>query len=362
MTDLRTRSIEIILANQSEHGSYIACPNFPQYRYCWLRDGTYTAYAMDRVGKTDSSRRFHLWVDRTLRAFASRLESGNPPYLPTRFMLDGGWQDNGWPDFQLDGYGTWLWGVAEHARLSGRAEFLKELEPSLMMVARYLCRRWEAANYDCWEEFGNHRHLSTLGSIYGGLRAIEQYIDQPDELTVTATLIKKFVLEKGVDNCRFVKSIENRGIDGSLLWLSVPYDLVPPEDERMAMTVAEIERSLFHRGVHRYPEDTYYGGGEWILLTCWLGWYYCRVGRWNEARHILDWVESRAGANGELPEQVTEHVNDPAWISIWNERWGPVATPLLWSHAMYLVLLDELAAAPEAGSALEALVSQKAAR
>ena len=27
-------------------------------------------------------------------------------------------------------------------------------------------------------------------------------------------------------------------------------------------------------GVYRYREDVYYGGGEWILLSAWLGWYY----------------------------------------------------------------------------------------
>jgi len=26
--------------------------------------------------------------------------------------------------------------------------------------------------------------------------------------------------------------------------------------------------------MHRYADDTYYGGGEWVLLATWLGWYY----------------------------------------------------------------------------------------
>jgi len=42
---------------------------------------------------------------------------------------------------------------------------------------------------------------------------------------------------------------------------------------------AKIEADLRQGGgVHRYATDTYYGGGEWVLLTAWLGWYYTKIG------------------------------------------------------------------------------------
>ena len=55
----------------------------------------------------------------------------------------------------------------------------------------------------------------------------------------------------------------------------------------------------------------------------------------------------RAHANGrqELPEQVTTHAQDPDMVGLWVERWGEVATPLLWSHAMYLIAEEAAAAA-----------------
>jgi len=61
-----------------------------------------------------------------------------------------------------------------------------------------------------------------------------------------------------------------------------------------------------------------------------------------EARNLLRWVEDQADANGEMTEQVTTVVNDPAMVQHWVDTWGPVAKPLLWSHAMYLVLAAEL--------------------
>jgi hypothetical protein len=43
-----------------------------------------------------------------------------------------------------------------------------------------------------------------------------------------------------------------------------------------------------------------------------------------------------------LPEQVDGHLLAPEYRQEWIDRWGPVATPLLWSHAMVLRLAAEL--------------------
>ena len=105
-----------------------------------------------------------------------------------------------------------------------------------------------------------------------------------------------------------------------------------------------VEKEL-HRpdgGVYRYKEDVYYGGGEWILLTAWLGWYYAKNNEPQRAQRLLDWIEACADAEGILPEQVNDHLLAPNEYQPWVKRWGPVATPLLWSHAMYLILSEEL--------------------
>jgi len=48
-------------------------------------------------------------------------------------------------------------------------------------------------------------------------------------------------------------------------------------------------------------------------------------------------VRAQARDNGDLPEQVTGASQFAAEVEPWLERWGPVATPLLWSHAMFLI-------------------------
>jgi hypothetical protein len=66
MADLYQRSIEIILANQHASGAYVASPNFPTYHYCWFRDGSLIAYAMDLAGQHESAGRFHAWAARAV--------------------------------------------------------------------------------------------------------------------------------------------------------------------------------------------------------------------------------------------------------------------------------------------------------
>jgi isomaltose glucohydrolase len=97
-----------------------------------------------------------------------------------------------------------------------------------------------------------------------------------------------------------------------------------------------IEREL---GYHRHADDEYYGGGEWPILAAFTGWASWTVGR--DASAQLAWIEAAANDDGTLPEQLGDQLH-PARHAAWVERWGTPASPLLWSHAMYLILLDVL--------------------
>jgi GH15 family glucan-1,4-alpha-glucosidase len=135
-----------------------------------------------------------------------------------------------------------------------------------------------------------------------------------------------------------------QGVDASLLGVALPYRMLESGDPLFQGTVARIEADL-HRpqgGVYRYLGDTYYGGGEWLLLAAWLGWYHAERGDRARAADLLDWVEAQADPDGNLPEQVSEHLLSPPHYAEWVGRWGPVAKPLLWSHAMHLILVEAM--------------------
>ncbi len=349
-------SVDIIKQNQAKSGAYLASPAFVHYRYAWLRDGTFVAYAMDRVGEHESARRFYGWCadvlmkhsEKAWRAIAT-VEAGNVSadshdlFLHTRYTVDGEEVAGAWGNFQLDGYGAWLWGLAEHVRMTGAVELIERFRPAVDLTIEYLQACWQLPNYDCWEEFGDRIHPATLAAIYGGCKVIAPVLpDRREQLLALCETIRQFIKERGTENGMFVKSLGNPEVDASLLWLSVPFAVVPPDNPLMAETVRRIEREIVSgQGVHRYPQDVYYGGGQWILLSAWLGWYYTRTERWGEARGILRWIESKWTEKG-LPEQVQDHLLAPDAYGEWVKRAGDPALPLVWSHAMYLVLAAEL--------------------
>lgn len=365
MPDLYEHSVKTMQANQAPSGAYVASPSFPTYRFCWFRDGAFTAYALDLAGQQASAHGFHGWVARTTTRHAARIERAiekarrdqplGDDYLHTRYTVEGKVGAGDWPNFQTDGLGTWLWALAEHLRCSGQS-LPPAWETAVDLVARYLAALWHLPCYDLWEEHPQHLHPYTLAAIYAGLQAAAELVPGGRPLFADAAgEVKTFVLCHGVVDGRFCKSVvpplgtttgavPSSAVDASLIGVATPYRLVSLTDPLMRATVDRIEADLHHPqgGVYRYRADTYYGGGEWLLLAAWLGWYYAEAGEGSRAQNLLQWIEVQADARGDLPEQVSTHILAPAYYHEWETRWGAVARPLLWSHAMYVILRHAL--------------------
>jgi len=363
MPNLITHSIQLILAHQAPTGAYVASPSFDTYAYSWFRDGSFIAHAMNRAGQHGSAAQFHRWAGGVLARYTPKIEQliarqqrGETitihEQMHTRFTLAGHESDADWTNFQLDGYGTWLWALADHLRRTSDAALYAELRPQIVLLARYLAAFWPTPCYDCWEEFGDKIHTATLAALYGGLQAIGEY-DPTLETHALADQIRAFVLDNCVSDGRLIKFIGNPAVDAGLIGAATPYRLLPAHDPRMAATIAKIEADLLRGGICRYLADTYYGGGAWLLLTAWLGWYYAEAGNYARAAELRDWVAAQATADNALPEQVGHDLLAPDYYQGWVERWGAIASPLLWSHAMYLILEDALTVSQPEGAAVQ---------
>lgn len=142
-----------------------------------------------------------------------------------------------------------------------------------------------------------------------------------------------------VQGGRFVRGPDDDRVDASLLSISIPFGLVPVTDPVFVATVQRIEADLQtgRGGVRRYVGDTFFGGGPWILLTCWLAAYCASAGDRAGYRRCEAWVLDAAGPGFTLPEQVVAEAQFPDWAGKWLEG-GPPADPLLWSHAAYLLM------------------------
>ncbi len=370
------RSVQSILHNQEANGAIIASPDFAQYHYCWLRDGSFCAYALDLAGEHEASARYHSWVNDAVAGIADDIdgviaqhERGEAPdrlhMPPARFDLDGSIVVDDWPNFQIDGYGTWLWSLGQHLELAGAAGVPEHLFGSVNRVARYLSAFALSPCYDVWEESGDDVHTSTLACVYGGLVAAHRLLGNIDYQT-SAERVRARVFDDAARVGHFVKSSANDDVDGSLLWLSVPFGVVHPADRSFAATVTLIEDRLgLDGGIRRYTADVYFGSGAWPVLTGSLGLHYLALGDPQGARRCKDWISDHIDQSGRLGEQFGGEVRDPKHFHEWIELWGPPAQDLTWSHAMYVVLsiaLESFEDSDEGKQSLPAMDSKLTSR
>ena len=347
---LAAQSVETILGNQAPSGAYPAGPGFEPYRFCWLRDGAFIADALSRAGEVASAEAFFDWCADVLRARRTMIEElverrsrgegiGSSEHPHSRFTLEGHDSAAEWSNHQLDGYGSWMWALGEHAGRHGRE--VSRLADAVELSARYVAAFADDPCFDWWEERAG-RHTVTLAAVAAGLRAVAG-IDAVDPAVressaATAQVAVQAIRRDGVRSGRLTAALGDDRLDASLLACAVPFAVLPPDDPVVRATVAALEEELAHGGVHRHAEDTYYGGGEWLLLAALLGWYYAAADRVEEAWAQLVWVADRAEPSGDLPEQSDEHLLAPEAREDWVRRWGAPASPLLWSHAFFLAL------------------------
>jgi GH15 family glucan-1,4-alpha-glucosidase len=370
-TPIYRQSQRVILENQQ--GGYVACPNMPDYSFSWFRDGAFIAYAMtlDSIkhgithpsgidAQRDSAGQFHAWCVQmisqrreALERSIARAERGEPVViadtLNARYTIGGSVGPEDWPEFQLDGPGLWLWSLAKFVEVTELSPLPVLWHETIDLTARYLAAMWQTPCYDCWEERGSDVHISTLAAIYTGLTAAERLLPDTD-YTEIRQAIKDFILTKGLTpSGELAKSVGLDMVDANLLLAALPEGgMLAPDDPLMQRTIARIERDLLAEGfgVYRHVEDTYYGGGPWVLLGLWLAWHYSLTGQTERAAELVKWAEQAADAESNLPEQVNQVLLAPEFYDHWVEIRGPIANPLLWTHAKYLIVTHALQKVP----------------
>ena len=373
-------SISVITSNQADTGAYLAAPGYGTYGYSWIRDGAFIAGAMTRHGQHASAGAFHQWVANTVLRYGYKVEvledlAKDPSVdlnegldddsaLHTRFTVDGGEGEAQWGNFQLDGYGFWLTSVAQHIDATGvdPEPFL----PAVDLVCRYLSLTWDRPCFDCWEEYPNQRHSTTWAAIAKGLNDGGRILGNASAISVSDDIVKrlldgrrpdgallKFIPSDGtqpnIDDAsdahglatagheRVGRPLADDAIDGSSLLVLGDFGPFPSSHPVVADSLRAIEESLVvDGGVHRYLEDEYYGGGLWIVLAGALACIQESLDP-QRAEATRQWIEAQADPSGNLGEQVSTHLRNPDILEPWIERWGIPASPLLWSHAMYLL-------------------------
>jgi len=298
------------------------------YRFCWLRDATFTLYALMEAGFLDEARAWRNWL---LRAAAGssdqlqimygiagerRLDEYEVPWLPGyegSAPVRIGNAASG--QVQLDVYGE----VLDALYVGRRAGIAPDASGWALEYAlvEHLEAIWNQPDDGIWEVRGGRRHF-THSKVMAWV-AFDRAVRSAEECGFEAPLdrwravrerIHDEVCDQGFDPAQnsFVQSYGSTALDASLLMIPL-VGFLPASDPRVRGTLAAIERDLMRDGfVMRYDTGRGADGlppGEGAFLACsfWLVDNYVLQGRYDEARELFTRLLALCNDVGLLAEE-----------------------------------------------------------
>ena len=298
------------------------------YRYCWVRDATFTLYSLITNGYTGEALAWREWLLRAVAGNASQLNimyglAGErrlteveldwlPGYEHSRPVRIG---NAAYKQFQLDVFGE-LMDAIHVARRAGLTpdENAWRVERELM---DFLETGWREPDEGIWEVRGPRRHFThskvmAWVAVDRMVKAVEQFgLEGPvDRWRALRDEIHAEVCQRGYDPQRntFVQFYGGQPLDASLLMIPL-VGFLPPRDPRVAGTVAAVQRELMNNGfVERYPTQPEVDGlpsGEGAFLACtfWLADNLLLLGKRDEAEQLFERLLSLCNDVGLLSEE-----------------------------------------------------------
>ncbi len=373
LVHLYRESLLVMRAHTDRRGGIIASSdsdilNYGRdtYSYVWPRDAAISACAFDVAGYHDLSRSLFTFI-------GSLLEPGG--YLMQKYRPDGAlgsswlpWMREGKPDLpiQEDETATMLYALWQHFLYTRDTSFMKSAYHTMVMpMANFISAKIHKAtalpmeSYDLWEEtFGTSTYTSA--SVYGGLcaaaacaklfgtRAQEQ-IYRTSASTLKHAISTHLFNEETGTFLKYVRSVEgglerDTTLDISGFHGPLVFGVFPVTDPRITRMFAAVERDLKVQtsigGYIRYSGDRYYRVGDqdpsnpWFVTTLWIARYHIKKaqtrGDLAPALELLEWAEHHALPTYMFPEQIHPYTGAPL-----------SATPLVWSHAEYVLAVNE---------------------
>jgi GH15 family glucan-1,4-alpha-glucosidase len=298
------------------------------YRYCWLRDATFTLFSLINCGFLTEAGAWRNWL---LRASA-----GDPSKLQTMYGAAGerrlpelildwlpGYEgaapvrigNAAVQQYQLDVYGE----VMDALHVARRAGLEPDLTAWQMekVLLEFVEGAWQRPDEGIWEVRGPRRHF-THSKVLAWV-AFDRAIKSAEAYGLTGPIdrwrrvrqeIHDEVCSSGYDRTRrtFTQYYGSTGVDASLLQIPL-VGFLPVDDPRVAGTIAAVEKTLMHDGfVHRYVTKEAVDGlpeGEGAFLACsfWLADAFVLQGRRGEAEALFERLLGLTNDVGLLAEQ-----------------------------------------------------------
>jgi GH15 family glucan-1,4-alpha-glucosidase len=299
------------------------------YRYCWLRDATFTLLALMNLGYYEEAQAWNDWLARAVAGSPHQMQIlygvGGERWLPELIVpwLPG--YENSSPvrvgngaydQLQLDVFGE-IANALYQALKAGLpvSERGRALQP---VVMEYLATAWRQPDEGIWETRGGRQHFvhSKIMAWVAFDRAakgleLQGYSDSVHRWRAIADEIHTEVCEKGFDRelNSFVQAYGSKRLDASLLLIPL-VGFLPAADPRVQGTLRAIEDKLLvdSEFVLRYETENPGDGlpaGEGAFLACsfLLVDNYILQGRFAEARKLFERLLSRCNDVGLLSEE-----------------------------------------------------------
>ncbi|MDH3681229.1 MAG: glycoside hydrolase family 15 protein [Acidimicrobiia bacterium] len=297
------------------------------YRYCWLRDATFTLLAMLEAGCTDEAAHWRDWLIRAIAGDPAQLQimygvAGERRLPETELDWLDGFEDsrpvrvgNGAHDqLQLDIVGEVI-DAMHQARSNG-------LEPDPVAweiqkhMLKWLEHNWQQPDEGIWEVRSGRAHF-TYSKVMAwvafdrGVKAIEPHgLDgHATRWAAVRDQIHAEICERAVDESGvFTQSYGSTALDASTLIIPI-VGFLPPDDPRVIATIEAIQRNLTVDGlVQRYRVDDSgdgVGGEEGTFLLCsfWLVDALAILGRHDEATKLYERLLTLRNDVGLLAEE-----------------------------------------------------------
>jgi GH15 family glucan-1,4-alpha-glucosidase len=298
------------------------------YRFSWLRDATFTLYALMNAGFNDEARAWRNWLLRAAAGDPAKMQilygvAGErripefeldwlPGYAGSRPVRIG---NAAHEQFQLDTYGEMMDALHE-ARRHGlaRDDHAWSLQQNVM---EFLEGAWDQPDDGIWEVRGTRRHFThskvlAWVAFDRAVEAVERW-DRPGPLDRWRRIrdeIHEEVCREGfnVELNSFTQAYGSDELDASTLLIPL-LGFLPPEDPRVIGTVEAIQRELMREGfVERYRTHEVDDGlpaGEGVFLPCsfWLVDALLMLGRDDEAQVLFEKLLAVSSDLGLLAEE-----------------------------------------------------------
>jgi len=300
------------------------------YRYCWLRDATFTLLAFIHLGYHDEARAWRDWLIRAVAGSPRQAQImygvGGERWLPESLIpwLPG--YENSAPvrignaaheQLQLDVFGEVIDAISQGLKVGMvPSERGRTIRP---VVLEYLATAWRQPDEGIWEVRGRPQHFvhsKVMAWVVfdRAARDLESraYNDPPQRWKAIADEIHVEICERGFDPDldSFVQAYGSKRLDASLLLIPL-VGFLPASDPRVRGTVKAVEEKLLIAGefVRRYETEESGDGlpaGEGAFLPCsfWLIENYIMLGRRAEARTLFERLLSRCNDVGLLSEEI----------------------------------------------------------